>query len=68
MLKINPVQFNNVKPIAFGEGNLNNIKKDYGRVNLLLKTEEGYYLGFDCKTTFAWHKRITKSRNTIIHF
>ena len=25
MMKINPVQFNNMKPIAFGEGNLNNI-------------------------------------------
>lgn len=25
MMRINPVKFNNIKPVSFGEGNLNNI-------------------------------------------
>ncbi len=29
-MKINPVKFNNIKPISFGEGNLNNLTPSIG--------------------------------------
>ena len=34
MITINPVKFNNIKPITFGEGNLNNITPDVGILSL----------------------------------
>lgn len=34
MLTINPVKFNNVKPVTFGEGNLNNITHDVAILSL----------------------------------
>ena len=34
MLTINPVKFNNVKPVSFGEGNLNNITPNVAILSL----------------------------------
>ncbi len=34
MITINPVKFNNVTPVAFGEGNLNNITPNVGILSL----------------------------------
>ena len=34
MLTVNPIKFNNIKPITFGEGNLNNITPNVAILSL----------------------------------